>query len=157
MQKSHGQTLGHETQSCHMAIQSGTTTKNHICISCVVWEKVGAKDLLKSLQSNYLRAAAETMKTTPTKALETVLCIYPLDLAIHRAAYCTVYRLKCQRKWRDTRLGHTRLRWLHPYPFTLAQDKTLRRYQIHKGFKTHVPKRKDWLKPVLVANYNTSY
>jgi len=36
-------------------------------------EKVKAKNLLKSLQGSYLRAVAETMKTTPMKMLEVAL------------------------------------------------------------------------------------
>lgn len=87
------------------------------------------------------RAATGTMRITPTEALELALCIYPLDLTVIEAACITVYRLKCQGEWRDTRLGRTRLRWLYIHPFTLAQDRTLRNYQIHKDFKALAPTR----------------
>ncbi|XP_071579823.1 uncharacterized protein [Temnothorax nylanderi] len=58
-------------------------------IFCAIWpviwwpraRKVEAKNLLKSLQGSYLRAAVGAMKTTPTEALEIALCIPPLELA----------------------------------------------------------------------------
>jgi len=63
-----------------------------ITYAAVVWwlkmEKVEARNLLKSLQGNYLRMA---VGATPTKALETTLWIF-----IMGAAYNTAYRLKCQ-------------------------------------------------------------
>lgn len=109
----------------------------------VVWwprvEKMEAKNLLNSLQGNYLRAAIGAMKTTQTVALEVALCIHPLDLTVLGTACITAYRLRCQGEWKDTRLGHTRLKWLYAHPFTLVQDRTLRKYQIHKGFKAIMP------------------
>jgi hypothetical protein len=63
------------------------------------------------------------MKMTPTEALEVALHQAPLDLAIIEAAGLTVYRLKCQREWRNTGLGHTKLKFLQKYPYILNQDR----------------------------------
>ena len=51
-------------------------------------------------------------KTTPTEALEVVLCQTPVDLAAIEAAGLTAYRSKCQGEWRDTGLGRTKLNFL---------------------------------------------
>jgi len=41
-------------------------------------ERVEARNLLKSLQGSYLRVITEAMKSIPTEALETALCVPPL-------------------------------------------------------------------------------
>ena len=114
----------------------------------VIWwprtEKVEAKNLLKSLQGSYLRAAVGAMRTTPTEALEIALCVPPLDLAVVNSARNTAYRLRCQEEWRNTGLGHTRLDLFQKHPFTSKQDRILKKYQLVKHFKTRIPTRKDW-------------
>jgi len=45
-------------------------------------KNVEAKNLLKNLQSSYLRAALEVMKFTPIEALEVTLYSSPLDQLI---------------------------------------------------------------------------
>ncbi|XP_072757484.1 uncharacterized protein [Anoplolepis gracilipes] len=116
--------------------------------AAVVWwprvEKVGARNLLKSLQDGYLRAAVGAMKTTPTEALEVALCIPPLDQRIICAAKSAVYRLYCQREWRYAGPGHTRLTFLQDRPFTLKQDRSMRKYHLGKTFKVLIPDRADW-------------
>ncbi|XP_020298080.1 uncharacterized protein LOC109862437 [Pseudomyrmex gracilis] len=82
---------------------------------------------------NYLRAAAETMRTTPTEALEIALCIPPLNLTIISAASLTAYKLWCQEEWRNFRRGHTRLGFLHKPSFTLKHDRISRICQIQPG------------------------
>ena len=61
--------------------------------AAIVWwpmvSRVEIRNLLRSLQGNYLRAAAGSMKMTPTKALEVALCQAPLDLAAIEAAGLT--------------------------------------------------------------------
>jgi len=118
--------------------------------AAVVWwprmERVEARNLLKSLQGNYLRAVTGTMRSTPTEALQTALCSPPLDQTIIRLARQTAYRLKCQGEWRNTGVGHTRLGFLLKHPFTLKQDRIPRRYQLVKTFKVLLPSREDWKK-----------
>jgi hypothetical protein len=98
----------------------------------VVWwpmvSSVETKNLLRSLQGSYLRAAVRFMKTTPTEALEVDLCQTPLDLAATEAAGITAYRLQCQGEWRNTRPDHTKLEFLQKYPFILSQDIILKKY-----------------------------
>jgi hypothetical protein len=51
--------------------------------------RVEIRNLLQSLQGNYLRAAVGAMKTTPMEALEVVLYQTPLDLAaVEAAGHC---------------------------------------------------------------------
>ncbi|XP_011705799.1 PREDICTED: uncharacterized protein LOC105460998, partial [Wasmannia auropunctata] len=114
--------------------------------AAVVWwprvEKVEARNLLKSLQGNYLRAAVGAMKTTPTEALEVALCLPPLDQKIIYLARLTAYRLMCQGEWRNTGLG-----LLQKHPFTLKQDRIPRKHQLTNTFKVLIPTRKDWRRP----------
>jgi len=52
-----------------MVVQDGILTKTNICSSLVLRaEKVEARNLLKSLQGNYLRAVIGAMKITPMEA-----------------------------------------------------------------------------------------
>jgi len=67
------------------------------------------------------------MKITTTEVLEVALCLTPLDLAVTGAARFTAYRLKCQGEWRNTGLGHRKLEFLEKYPFTLKQDRILKK------------------------------
>lgn len=108
------------------------------------------RNLLKSLQGNYLRALVGAMRTTPTEALETALCIPPLDLVIICNAQLTAYRLKCQGEWIERRVGHSNLKIFLNRPFTLKQDRIPRKYQVVKAFKASLPTREDWskLKPL---------
>jgi hypothetical protein len=87
------------------------------------------------------------MKTTSTEALEVTLCQTPVDLAAIEAMGLTVYRLKCQGEWRNSGLGHTKLEFLQKYPFTLNQDRILKKYQLLKPFKIRIRTRQDWQTP----------
>jgi hypothetical protein len=103
--------------------------------SVVWWSMVSraeAKNLLQSLQDSNDRVAVGSTTTTPTEALEVTLCQFPLDLAATGAARLTTYRLKCQKHWRDTGLGSTKLDFLCKHPFTLHHNKTLKTYQLAK-------------------------
>jgi hypothetical protein len=81
------------------------------------------RDLPRSLQGNYLRAAVGAMKTTPTEVLKVALYQAALDLVAIETARLTAYRLECQGEWRNTGLGHTKLEFLQKYPFILNQDR----------------------------------
>jgi hypothetical protein len=116
--------------------------------------RVETTNLLQSLHSSYLRAAVRSMKMTPTEVLEVALCHTPLDLAAIEAVGLTVYRLKCQGEWRDTGLGHTKLKFLQKYPFTLNQDRILKKYQSVKPFKIRISTRQDWQMPEKIINLN---
>jgi hypothetical protein len=67
------------------------------------------------------------VKTPPAEALEVVLCITRVDLAVIGAARYTAYRLSCKGEWRNMGLGHTKLKSLQKYPFTLKQDRILKK------------------------------
>jgi hypothetical protein len=57
----------------------------------------------------------------------------PLDLAAIEVAGLTACRLKCQGEWRDTGLGHTKPDFLQKYPFTLNQDRILKKISFGKA------------------------
>jgi len=115
---------------------------------------MGARNLLRSLQGCYLRAAMGAMRTTPTEALEIALCLPPLKRFIISTAKLSAYRLKCQGQWRGQHLGHTRLSLLHEHPFSLLQDRIPRKSQVFKFFKTQIPSREDWSKPERICRPN---
>jgi hypothetical protein len=126
--------------------------------AAIVWwpmvSRVEIRNMLRSLQGNYLRAAVGAMKTTPTEALEVALYQTPLDLAATEAAGLTAYRLKCQGEWRNTGLGHTKLKFLQKYLYTLKQDRILKKYQLVKSYKIRIPSSEDWQKPEKIVDHN---
>jgi hypothetical protein len=67
--------------------------------AAIVWwptvSKVETRNLLRSLQGNYLKAAVGAVKTTPMEVLEVALYQAPLDLAAIETVGLTAYRLKC--------------------------------------------------------------
>jgi hypothetical protein len=58
--------------------------------------------------------------------------------------FTTAYRLKCQGEWRNAGSGHTKLAFLQKYPYTLNQDRILKKYQMVKSYKIRIPTRQDW-------------
>jgi hypothetical protein len=108
-------------------------------------------------KGNYLRAAVGAMKTTPMKALEVALYQAPLDLFAIETAELTAYRLKCQGEWRNTGLGHTKLEFLQKYPYTLKQDRILKKYQLVKTYKIRIPTRQDWQEPETITDHNADH
>ena len=64
-----------------------------------------------------------------------------MNLAAVEVARLTAYRSKRQRERRDTELGHTKLNFLQKYPFTLNQDRILKKYYLVKPFKIWIPTR----------------
>jgi hypothetical protein len=74
--------------------------------AAIVWwpmvSTMEIRNLLRSLQGNYLRAAVGATKTTPTEELEVALYQAAMDLAAIEAVGLTAYRLKCQGEWMNT-------------------------------------------------------
>ena len=103
-----------------------------ILYASVVWwcvvSRVKAKNLQRSLQRSYPGASIGSVKTPPTEALEVALCLTPLDLAVIGAARYAAYRLSCKGEWRNVGLGHMKLKFLQKYPFTLKQNRILKKY-----------------------------
>jgi hypothetical protein len=75
-------------------------------------------------------------------------------LAAIEAAELTAYRLKCQGEWRNTGLGHTKLAFFQKYPYTLKQDRILKKYQLVKSYKIRIPTRQDWQEPETIIDQN---
>jgi hypothetical protein len=126
-------------------------------VSEVWWpmvSRVEARNLLQSRQGSYLGAAVESIKTTSIEVLDVTLCQTPLDLTAFEAAGLTAYRLKCQEEWMDTELHHAKLDFLWKHPFTLNQDRILKKYQLVKPFKIWIPTQQYWQKPDKIIDPN---
>jgi len=65
---------------------------------------VAIRNLLRSLQDNYLQAVVESMKTKPTETMEIAICLTLLYMAVFGAARFPACRLDCQGEWRNARI-----------------------------------------------------
>ena len=92
-------------------------------------------------------------KQHPQK-LWVALCLISLDLAVIGAARFTAYRLKCQGEGRKIGFGHSKLEFLQKCPFTLKQERVLKKHQSVKQHKVLVPTREDWCIPGKVNDPN---
>jgi len=91
-------------------------------VSWSVVSRVEAKNLLRSLQNSYPRAAVGSVKTTPTEAPEVAIRLTSLYLSVIGAAGFTAYRFVREN-------GHANREFLYQYPFILKQDGILKNYQ----------------------------
>jgi ribonuclease HI len=62
-----------------------------------------------------------------------------------------------QGEWSNTGLGHTKLEFLQNYPYTLKQDRILKKYQLVKSYKIRIPTRQDWQKPEKIIDHNVDH
>jgi ribonuclease HI len=51
-------------------------------------------------------------------------------------------------------LGHTKLRFFQKYPYTLNQDRILKKYQLVKSYKIRIPTRQDWQEPEKIIDHS---
>ena len=86
----------------------------------------GVRNLLQSLQGDYLRDVLGFMRTAATEALKVALCQAAMDLVVIGATSLTACRLKCRGEWRDTGRVHTKFGFRQKQPFILKWDKTLK-------------------------------
>ncbi|XP_043266527.1 uncharacterized protein [Venturia canescens] len=84
------------------------------------------------------------MRTTPTAALEVAFGLLPLNIDITGQAKLSAYRLIYMGTWRSTGAGHTDPGLTQRSPFSLQQDKILRKFQVEKFFRTIIRSREDW-------------
>ncbi|XP_011686394.1 PREDICTED: uncharacterized protein LOC105449095 [Wasmannia auropunctata] len=128
-----GVSISYSGSACKKALSKNWGIKSRIALwiyetvllprltyAAVAWwprvEKVAARNLLKSLQGNYLRAVVGAMKTIPTEALEVALCLPPLDQNIIYLARLIAYRFMCQEE----------------------------KHQLANTFRVLIPTRMDW-------------
>jgi len=53
-------------------------------------------------------------------------------------------------------LGHTKLEFLQKYPFTLKQDRILKKYQLVKQYKVLIQTTEDWCMPGKITDPNVN-
>jgi len=92
-------------------------------------KKVEAKNLLKNLQSSYLRAVMNRSHEIHFNRGARSDPLFTSGSAYHLFNQ-TAYRLKCQGEWRDAGLDHTRLGVFQKYPFTEKQDRIYKKFQL---------------------------
>ena len=100
---------------------------------------------MSRLQTLIFRGITGAMRTTPTAAVGFIVCEEPIYIATIAEAVQTMGRLTAMGKWtrgaKHTRLlmGITEL----PTPST-KQDKTVKKYNFDKLFRTCTPNREAW-------------
>ena len=139
-----------ELQYRQMDVQDTLAATKTVCLSDVV-EVI---NLLRNLQSGYLRGDVVSRQTTPTEALKTAPSLASLDFGVIGAARFTTYRLNCQGEWRNTGFGRTKLEFIQKYPFTLKQDRILKEYHLvgKYEYKVLTPTRENLCTPRKFAN-----
>ncbi|XP_017466990.1 PREDICTED: uncharacterized protein LOC108359575 [Rhagoletis zephyria] len=89
------------------------------------------------------------LPSTPTKALETLLHLLPVDLYGKLQASCNAIRLNALIKWSDTRFGHSRILEDLPEDF--------RRLDYTTGhFQTRIPSKEEWEEDSVLISYSDS-
>lgn len=95
MQNSLWQNLGSQTQGSSLVLQFYHSI---LCYGSHVWHhraKVNSVKLkLEHVQRMVLMGITGVMKSTPTRSIETLLSILPIDLYIEQEAMATTIRLK---------------------------------------------------------------
>lgn len=87
------------------------------------------------------------MNSTPTKALETLLSISPIDLYIEQEATITAIRLRNVQCWYDSAYGHAAIltQKSDDIPELLMHtDKSIPMYYFEKNFNVLIPQRTEW-------------
>lgn len=120
--------------------------------SIIWWQRANLVTAQKSfdhLQRLACVAITGAMRTTPTKALETLLNLPTLGVFIKSEAKKAAYRLNITGQWAQRVIGggHAQI-WKNVvkenHMFNFISDKITRRFHFDKKFKTIFPTREDW-------------
>nr|XP_042913339.1 uncharacterized protein LOC122273325 [Parasteatoda tepidariorum] len=117
----------------------------------VIWwckvEQKTVKDKLGSLQRLACLCITGAMSTAPTRALEAILDLTPLDIFMCSSARMTAYRMKLQYQWYDkpSSGGHTSItkKIYHP-TLLMPSDCMERKYVFERPFEVVFPTREEW-------------
>lgn len=102
---------------------------------------------LEHVQRMVLMGITGVMKSTPTKALEVLMSILPVDLFTEQEAMVTAIRLKNANCWKDSTNGHSTILNLYKEiipELTMQSDKCTPQYIFDKNFKVTIPQRNLW-------------
>lgn len=102
---------------------------------------------LEHVQRMILMGITGTMKSTPTKALEVLINILPVDMFGEQEATITAIRLKNANCWKDSTHGHATILNSHKESMPELQmhaDKCIPQYHFEKNFNVTLTQRDFW-------------
>jgi hypothetical protein len=126
-----------------------------ITFAFLVWwpgcETARAKQQLSTIQRLALQGITGAMRTTPTNAVEALVCLPPLDLVIQGEARATAHHLWSLGSWSylHPNRGHSSiLVWLqHSDPiFNMGVDVMRPTYNFEPKYRVTMLTREDWTK-----------
>ncbi len=119
-----------------------------LCYGCHVWsDRVKTKSFrsgIEHVQRMVLLGVTGVMNSTPTRALETLLSILPIELFIEQEAVVTATRLKNVGCWKETAHGHATIlnsKCAAIPELMMPSDKSVPLYRFEKNFNVHIPRR----------------
>jgi len=122
-----------------------------ITYASVVWwckvEQITVRERLGSLQRMACLCITGAMSTAPTRALEVILDLTPLDIFICSTARMTAYRMMLKKQWYDKPIGtgHISITKKTNDPTLLMPSDILERtYMFEKPFEVTFPTREEW-------------
>lgn len=122
-----------------------------LCYGCHLWyhkAKVNKTKLsVEHVQRMAMLGITGVMKSTPTKSLETILSILPIDLYVEQEAMATAIRLKNANCWKDSIFGHAAI--IQSYEESIPEllmhtNKCNPEYYFDKNYNVTIPHRTEW-------------
>ncbi|XP_017473285.1 PREDICTED: uncharacterized protein LOC108364211 [Rhagoletis zephyria] len=118
-------------------------------------DKSTIRNKLTAVQRVACMMITGALPSTPTKALETLLHLLPVDLYGKLQASCNAIRLNALIKWSDTRFGHSRILENLPDDFRRL-DYTVPSTGLKNYFRTRIPSREEWEEDSVLISYSDS-
>ena len=138
-----------------------TIVRPIITYASVIWwckvEQKTVKDRLGSLQRLACLCITGAMSSAPTRALETILDLTPLDIFICSVARMTAYRMTLQNQWYDkpTEKGHIRItKIINDTTLLLPSDTMEKTHIFNRPFEVVIPTREEWNESIFYRNSN---
>lgn len=128
-----------------------TVIRPMMCHGCVVWwprlNIETARKAMMEVQRLVCICVTGAMKTTATAAMETLLCVPPVDLIVKAKAFATADRLAQNGLWTPNfRSGHGKILNLISDPiFAMPRDRIKPELNFVMNFRTIIPERQAWL------------
>jgi hypothetical protein len=68
-----------------------------------------------------------------------------------------LHRPKCQGERKNAGSGHSKFAFLQKHPYTLNQDRILKKYQLVKSYKIRIPTRQAWQEPETITDHSVDH